>query len=87
MSYSPVVLLAPYTHGLPHTSFQVGARTLRPKIHKHLPTYLEEFPDVTGPPSVWAGPPPEPIDWAAVIKEATANQDVPEVRSHGSTAP
>ncbi len=57
----------------------MGARTIRPKIHKHLPKFLEEFPVLEAAPAPWTAPAPEAIDWDAVIAKATANQDVPEV--------
>lgn len=62
---------------------EVGARTLRPKIHRALPEFLTEFPPL---PSLtpWgkAGglSAPDPIDWDAVIGEATAaGAHIPEV--------
>lgn len=63
---------------------EVGARTLRPKIHRALPEFLTEFPAL---PTLipWGKgkggePAPDPIDWPAVIDEATAaGAAVPEV--------
>ncbi|GIL76978.1 hypothetical protein Vretimale_8581 [Volvox reticuliferus] len=59
---------------------EVGARTLRPKIHKHLPEFLCEFPEVSqlGP---WSHTvKPEPVDWDALLEEVlTRGSAVPEV--------
>ena len=58
---------------------EIGARTLRPRLHRCLPDFLTEFPALP-PVTPWAGPPPPPIDWAAIITEATAaGAAVPEV--------
>lgn len=46
-----------------------AARTIRPKIHKKLPSFLEQFPDLPNLPA-WDGEPPS-IDWDNVIAEAT----------------
>lgn len=50
---------------------QIGARTLRPKIHKHLPEFLTEFPGLPEGLAPWPSslPKPEPIDWDALITE------------------
>ncbi|GFR43830.1 hypothetical protein Agub_g4951, partial [Astrephomene gubernaculifera] len=59
---------------------EVGARTLRPKIHKHLPEYLRDFPEVPTLPT-WSHPiRPEPVDWEALLEEVlTRGSEVPEV--------
>ena len=61
---------------------EVGARTLRAKIHRQLPEMLTEFPDVK---DATAGLPPptvgkETVDWDAAIERARANgAAVPEL--------
>eukprot|EP00798_Chlamydomonas_sp_ICE-L_P018200 gene18200-24642_t len=60
---------------------EIGARTLRPKIHKQLPTFMKEFPEL---PAVaqWSSelPQPDKIDWDELIKEVTTKgAAVPEV--------
>ena len=58
---------------------EIGARTLRPRLHRVLPDFLTEFPALPAA-AAWTGPPPPPIDWDAVIGEATAaGAAVPEV--------
>jgi deoxyribodipyrimidine photo-lyase len=43
---------------------EYGARTIRPKIHKHLPEFLREYPAYPQPAS-WEQQLPQPanIDW------------------------
>lgn len=50
---------------------QIGARTLRPKIHKHLPEFLTEYPELPSDLGSWPNnlPKPEAIDWDALITE------------------
>lgn len=60
---------------------EVGARTIRPKIHKHLPEFLTEYPEVPTVPSggdaLFKG---QPIDWDALIEEVSRRgAQVPEV--------
>ncbi|KAG2453370.1 hypothetical protein HYH02_001594 [Chlamydomonas schloesseri] len=59
---------------------EVGARTLRPKIHKALPEFLREFPPV---PQLAAWTPavaPEAVDWDGLLAEVLRRgADVPEV--------
>ena len=46
-----------------------SARSIRPKIHRLLPTFLVEFPDVVAHPVSWVAPADFPaggVDWAAV---------------------
>jgi deoxyribodipyrimidine photo-lyase len=42
---------------------EVGARTLRPKIHKHLPEFLREFPALPQPAAWSSKKRPSSIDW------------------------
>jgi deoxyribodipyrimidine photo-lyase len=67
---------------------EVGARTLRPRLHRALPAFLTEFPPLPAGLPAWSAkagaapppPPPPPVDWDAVIREATAaGAGVPEV--------
>jgi hypothetical protein len=44
---------------------EYGARTIRTKIHKHLPTFLEEYPELPEL-KAWEGKAPA-IDWKGVI--------------------
>ena len=48
---------------------EYAARTIRPKIHKQLPTFLEEFPPLPALPA-WSAA-AAPIDWARLLQEAT----------------
>ena len=46
---------------------EYAARTIRPKIHKHLPLFLEEFPDIEQQkPSKFLSP---SIDWDSLIQQ------------------
>ena len=47
---------------------EYGARTIRSKIHKQLPTFLEEFPDIPDM-KKWSGAAPK-IEWKQVIDKA-----------------
>ena len=47
---------------------EYGARTIRSKIHKQLPTFLEEFPDIPDM-KKWSGAAPK-IEWKKVIDKA-----------------
>jgi len=66
---------------------EVGARTLRPKIHRHLPEFLTEFPETDAALSVlpsWSTASslqqPAKTEWDAVIGRAlVAGAAVPEV--------
>jgi deoxyribodipyrimidine photo-lyase len=42
---------------------EVGARTLRPKIHKHLPEFLREYPALPQPAAWSSQKRPSSIDW------------------------
>ncbi|GAX72643.1 hypothetical protein CEUSTIGMA_g99.t1 [Chlamydomonas eustigma] len=63
---------------------EIGARTLRPRIHGHLPEFLCEFPAL--PSSIPAWPKegkaqPEAVDWEGLIKEVLQRgSSVPEVK-------
>lgn len=46
-----------------------AARTIRPKIQKQMPKFLEQFPELPAMPA-WDGEPPS-IDWASIIAEVT----------------
>mmetsp|Transcript_8714 Transcript_8714/g.32143 ORF Transcript_8714/g.32143 Transcript_8714/m.32143 type:complete len:495 (+) Transcript_8714:319-1803(+) len=48
---------------------ETGARTIRPKINRLLPTYLTEFPKVERQ-AAWKGKKPDMIDWDGLIKAA-----------------
>ncbi|KAG2438770.1 hypothetical protein HXX76_005312 [Chlamydomonas incerta] len=59
---------------------EVGARTLRPKIHKALPEFLREFPAVPTLPAWTPAVAPAPVDWEALLAEVLSRgADVPEV--------
>ncbi|PNW75594.1 hypothetical protein CHLRE_12g533000v5 [Chlamydomonas reinhardtii] len=59
---------------------EVGARTLRPKIHKALPEFLREFPEVPTLPAWTPAVAPEAVDWDGLISEVLSRgADVPEV--------
>ncbi|GLC37213.1 hypothetical protein PLESTB_000992000 [Pleodorina starrii] len=59
---------------------EVGARTLRPKIHKHLPEFLRDFPEVPQLPPWSHEVKPEPVEWEALLEEVlTRGSAVPEV--------
>ena len=58
---------------------EVGARTLRPKITKLLPTYLTDFPLVVPQTLKWPGAPPPKVDWEHVLKSLKCDPSVPEV--------
>lgn len=53
---------------------EVGARTLRPKLHRLLPEYLEPFPKL--PAATAAAALPAPIDWDAVMSDETVDRSV-----------
>jgi len=54
---------------------EVGARTLRPRIHKHLPRYLTDFPEFTAYPHPLSALPP-PVDWAAALESLEVDTTV-----------
>lgn len=53
---------------------EVGARTLRPKLHRLLPEYLESFPELLATSATVPLPPP--IDWDAVLADETVDRRV-----------
>lgn len=60
---------------------EYGARTIRPKIHRLLPEYLVEFPELPRQEAPWTAPvaPPD-IDWDQLIDEAVREgAEVPEI--------
>lgn len=59
---------------------EVGARTLRPKIERLLPTFLTEFPKLRVHPfPALAAASPTPIDWAAELAGLGVDRSVAEV--------
>ena len=57
---------------------EYGAYTIRPKIHRILPDFLEEFPQVKNHPHTLEGKVPE-IQWGSVFRELRVDRTVPEV--------
>jgi deoxyribodipyrimidine photo-lyase len=57
---------------------EYGAYTLRPKILRALPEFLDEFPVLQKQPAAWADP-PAPIDWQGILAELNMDRTVPEV--------
>ncbi|KAK1285791.1 Deoxyribodipyrimidine photo-lyase [Acorus calamus] len=59
---------------------EYSARTIRTKIHRLLPEYLIEFPDIRPPDQKWTGRIAPEIDWEGLIAEVSREgADVPEV--------
>lgn len=60
---------------------EIGARTLRPKIHKHLPEFLTDFPPLPSPLTPWpSSSRPPVIDWDGLLDEVlTRGSHIPEV--------
>ncbi|GJP50224.1 hypothetical protein CLOM_g9366 [Closterium sp. NIES-68] len=60
---------------------EYAARTIRTKIHRKLPEYLVEYPQVEAGSTVeWAGEKPVPVDWDSLIESVIrAGPEVPEV--------
>jgi deoxyribodipyrimidine photo-lyase len=58
---------------------EVGARTLRPKIERLLPTFLTEFPALRAHPHPPTEPAPPPNDWPAVIASLGVDARIGEV--------
>lgn len=50
------------------SKLEYGARTIRSKINKLLPTYLIDFPTLQPPSRRWASSPPA-IDWDQLIED------------------
>lgn len=57
---------------------EYGAYTIRPKIHRALKEYLEEFPPLKKHPTPWKKEVPK-IDWREVRQSLTMLHSVPEV--------
>ena len=57
---------------------EYGAYTLRPKIHRYLPDFLEKFPKVRAHPFTWGGK-VKKTDWKRAIDSLEVNRDVTEV--------
>ncbi|EKX46678.1 hypothetical protein GUITHDRAFT_162898 [Guillardia theta CCMP2712] len=57
---------------------EVGARTLRPKIHRLLPKFHQNFPAVMSHPHPWKTSPP-PTDFEAALKSLKCDESIPEV--------
>jgi deoxyribodipyrimidine photo-lyase len=57
---------------------EYGAYTLRPKLKKLLPTFLEDFPALFRHPVEWGGEPPE-IPWKELPATLAIDTAVPEV--------
>lgn len=53
---------------------EAGARTMRPKIHRHLPAFLTEYPPVAVHPV--SGPASVRVDWAALEASVRADTGV-----------
>lgn len=60
------------------TKQEYGAYTLRPKIHRLLPRYLEPFPPLDSHPYPWHRFPP-PVDWDVAGDELAVDRSVKEV--------
>jgi deoxyribodipyrimidine photo-lyase len=58
---------------------EYGAYTIRPKIHRRLPEFLDEFPAVRKHPISWNHP-SEPIEWETVQKKMKVDKSVSEVK-------
>lgn len=56
-----------------------GAYTLRPKIHRLLPRFMEEFPSLQHHPFRWQGPFPSDKEWQEAVEGVTLDASVPEV--------
>jgi len=57
---------------------EYAAYTLRPKIHRFLPEFLEEFPKLQIHPFTWRGK-VKSINWKRVVGSLEVNRDVSEV--------
>lgn len=57
---------------------EFAARTLRPKLHRLLPEYLEEFPEPAVHPHAYGGAVPA-IDWDAILDDPSVDRSVPAV--------
>jgi deoxyribodipyrimidine photo-lyase len=57
---------------------EYGAYTIRPKIHRALDEYLEEFPELKIHPISWTKKAPK-TDWEQIMSILTVDRSVPEV--------
>lgn len=58
---------------------EYAARTIRPKIHRNLPSFLEPFPALPKLPAAWAAAKKVPeIDWQKLLKELKSEKGVKE---------
>ena len=58
---------------------EYGARTIRTKIHRHLPTYLHEYPPFQAPSSQSQLSLPTAIDWEAVDSSLDIDRTVKQI--------
>ncbi|KAK2076355.1 hypothetical protein QBZ16_000880 [Prototheca wickerhamii] len=59
---------------------EVGARTIRRKVHQHLPDFLVDIPQVQKQEIAWTWKTPDENDWEAILKDVRSRgKDVPEV--------
>ncbi len=58
---------------------EVGARTIRPRITKQLPTYLTPFPPIEPHKVKWTGKVHDKVDWEAALQSLKLDGSVPEV--------
>lgn len=60
---------------------EYGARTIRGKIHKKLPEYLVDYPNLELPKAKWASAPPKAIDWDLIVEKfVRKGAEVPEIQ-------
>ncbi|KAH7306856.1 hypothetical protein KP509_22G034500 [Ceratopteris richardii] len=60
---------------------EYGARTIRGKIHRHLPEFLVDYPPLLPPAHAWTLEKSDSIDWESLISEVTKKgAEVPEVK-------
>jgi deoxyribodipyrimidine photo-lyase len=59
------------------TKQEYAARTIRPKIHRALPEFLQPFPPLEVHP--WLGSPVDATDWQAAAQTLRVDESVPEV--------
>ncbi|XP_073009836.1 deoxyribodipyrimidine photo-lyase [Typha latifolia] len=64
---------------------EYAAKTIRPKIHRLLPEYLVEFPDLPRLSSPWIGEEPPGINWDELISEV--KREAGDVREIGWCEP
>jgi hypothetical protein len=50
---------------------EYGARTIRTKIQRQLPDFLNEFPVLENPGKTWDSAVPDPVKWDDLINEVT----------------